>query len=185
MHGVCCLRPGLPIHLRIGVGCRCSLLPWDSILLLLLLLWGVRALGIISSLCSIALVGIGGGLRWVPILLLILLRVGILGTVLLVLWMRVVVLLAVLVCVVWTAAVYCLMVNSRAPRRGASVCLGSWNGTILLILSSHKVWRRSPRAGCAGILHWQTLFAQVCVRGGAPLLTLLHARSGSNVSRDL
>lgn len=140
MHGVRSLlsrlRPRLPIHLRIGVACSCSLLPWDSIMLLLLLLWRVRVLGSIPSLCSIALVGIGARLRWVPILLLVLLRVGILGIVLLILWLRVVVLLAVLVCVVWIAAVCSLMVNSRAPGRGASNCLGSWDATILLMLCS-------------------------------------------------
>ena len=122
-------------------------------MLLLLLLWRVGVLGSIPSLCSIALVGIGA------ILLLILLRVGILGTVSLVVWLRVVVLLAVLVCVVWVAAVCCLMINSRAPGRGASICLGSWHATILLMLSSQKVWRRSPGDSCAGILHWQTLFS--------------------------
>ena len=131
------LRPRLPIHLRIGVARRCSLLPWDSImLLLLLLLWRVGVLGSIPSLCSIALVDIGARLRWVPILLLVLLRVGILGIVLLILWLGVVVLLALLVCVVWIAAVCSLMVNSRAPGRGASNCLGSWDATILLMLCS-------------------------------------------------
>ena len=78
------LAPALAIHLRVGVAHGCSrLLPWGSMLLLLLL--RVCKVGTIARLWINTCIGVGPCLGLIPVLLLILLPVWILSIVLLVL----------------------------------------------------------------------------------------------------
>ena len=117
------LRPGLPIHLSVGTVHGSRLLPWRTILLLLLL-W-VCMLGSIPILGVIAGVAIAAMLRLIPLLLLLLLILMPVWILCAVLGVRglILVLLGLLIAV--ASAVDCLAFWSSSPGRGGTVC---WSG---------------------------------------------------------
>ena len=118
------LRPGLPIHLGVRTVHGSRLLPWRTILLLLLLLW-VCILGSIPILGIIAGVPIAARLRLTPLMLLLLLMLMPVWILCAVLGIRdlIWILLGLLIAV--ASAVGCLASWSSSPGRGGTVC---WSG---------------------------------------------------------
>ena len=144
------LRPGLPIHLRVGTVHGSRLLPWRTILLLLLLL-RVCVLATIPILGIIAGVAIAARLRLSPLLLLllILLPVWILCAVL---GVRGLILIVLRVLIAVASDVGCLAFWSSSPGRGGAICWSGLSAGIVSIRSPQEVWRWSPWRSVATLL---------------------------------